>query len=548
MPKLRATFFLRDGFRADGGVNHTTARIGGSLGCDGGRFIGKGKVPALSANGATIDGVVFLRDGFRACGKVELSFAKIGGNLSCDSGRFVSRKLIPALDAKGAKIQGMVSFVDSFSAGGGVAFVGATIGGNLVCGDALFSSEVGWKRSPLVGLQMSALTARSAKIHGSAFLRRFKAKGGVDLTGATIDGSLECDWSEFIGEGKLLALNANCAKVLGNVFLRNSFKAQGGVDLILATIGGNLVCENGAKFVGEIINGKEERLAISASGAKVDGNVFFRATTKTEPGLQVDGTVRFAHAVGGNFEWQDIESHEKASLDLRFTKIGLLLNEEQSWPSKGNVKLDGFVYDQFDDQAPNAKVQLNWLHLQPKKPFSSPPYEQLAKVLKSSGHESEATEVLIAKQDDLRRYGDLGWWAKFAILLLGFSIRHGYKPRRALFGMLIFILFGTIAFQAGYWCHLLTRSNNLANVPIARADYPKFQAFVYSLDTFLPIVDLNQKGYWLPNANHGDNVIPGVRFRWGGLLRIYFWVHIIFGWILTTLWVAGFTGLVRRLN
>src|SRR5271165_3806248 len=243
-----------------------------------------------------------------------------------------------------------------------------------------------------------------------------------------------------------------------------------------------------------------------------------------------------------------IESHEKASLDLRFTKIGLLLNEEKSWPSKGNVKLDGFVYDQFDDQAPNAKVQLNWLHLQPKKPFSSPPYEQLAKVLKSSSHESEATEVLIAKQDDLRRYGDLGWWAKFAILLLGFSIRHGYKPRRALFGMLIFILFGTIAFQAGYWCHLLTRSNNLANVPIARADYPKFQAFVYSLDTFLPIVDLNQKGYWLPNANHGDNVIPGVRFRWGGLLRIYFWVHIIFGWILTTLWVAGFTGLVRRLN
>ncbi len=156
--------------------------------------------------------------------------------------------------------------------------------------------------------------------------------------------------------------------------------------------------------------------------------------------------------------------------------------------------------------------------------------------------------MLIAKQDDLRRYGKLGWWAKVANCVLGFTIRHGYKPHLAFYGMLFFLLLGTVCFQAGYWCHLLTRSNELANVPLARADYPKFQAFVYSLDTFLPIVDLNQKGYWLPNANHGDNVIPGVRFRWGGLLRIYFWVHIIFGWILTTLWVAGFTGIIRRRN
>jgi len=168
-------------------------------------------------------------------------------------------------------------------------------------------------------------------------------------------------------------------------------------------------------------------------------------------------------------------------------------------------------------------------------------------VMKSLGYESEATEVLIAKQDDLGRYGKLGLWAKVENCVLGFSIRHGYRPRRAFYGMLLFLLAGTVFFQIGYWCHLLTRSNNLTNVPIARGDYPKFQAFVYSLDTFLPIVDLNQKGYWLPNANHGD-YLPYVKFRWGGLLRIYLWVHIIAGWILTTLWVAAFTGIIRRRN
>jgi hypothetical protein len=48
-------------------------------------------------------------------------------------------------------------------------------------------------------------------------------------------------------------------------------------------------------------------------------------------------------------------------------------------------------------------------------------------------------------------------------------------------------------------------------------DYPKFQAFVYSLDTLLPIVDLKQKGYRLPNANQAENLIRGISFQWGGL-------------------------------
>jgi hypothetical protein len=114
--------------------------------------------------------------------------------------------------------------------------------------------------------------------------------------------------------------------------------------------------------------------------------------------------------------------------------------------------------------------------------------------------------------------------------------------------MLLFLLVGTACFQVGYWEHLITRAKNVAQEFNEPADYPKFQAFVYSLDALLPIVDLRQKGYWLPNANKGDNVIPGVGFRWGGLLRVYFWVHIIFGWILTTLWVAGFTGIIRGRN
>ncbi len=62
-------------------------------------------------------------------------------------------------------------------------------------------------------------------------------------------------------------------------------------------------------------------------------------------------------------------------------------------------------------------------------------------------------------------------------------------------------------------------------------------------------MDLHQQSYWLPNANRGGE-IPLILFKCktGVLLRWYFWFHIVCGWILTSLWVAGFTGLVRSVE
>ena len=63
-------------------------------------------------------------------------------------------------------------------------------------------------------------------------------------------------------------------------------------------------------------------------------------------------------------------------------------------------------------------------------------------------------------------------------------------------------------------------------------------------------MDLHQQSYWLPNANRGEE-IPLIFFKSkteGALLRWYFWVHIVCGWILTSLWLADFTGLVRSVE
>jgi hypothetical protein len=76
-----------------------------------------------------------------------------------------------------------------------------------------------------------------------------------------------------------------------------------------------------------------------------------------------------------------------------------------------------------------------------------------------------------------------------------------------------------------------------------------FTRFIYSAEFFVPIVDLRQKGYWSPNENKGHLIVKYPdKFRWGYLLTMYFWLQTCVGWALTTLWVAGFTGLVRRFN
>ncbi len=145
---------------------------------------------------------------------------------------------------------------------------------------------------------------------------------------------------------------------------------------------------------------------------------------------------------------------------------------------------------------------------------------------------------------------------------------YGYKPHRALLFSLIFIILGTPLFGLGYVSSpsLMTPSrvsvfespSSLSQSPRISRNYPSFDPFFYSLDTFIPVVDLYQKNYWIPNANRGRKIeisfllnnkkisVPLFQLRWGGALRIYLWIHTMAGWGLSSLWVASLTGLIRR--
>ena len=175
----------------------------------------------------------------------------------------------------------------------------------------------------------------------------------------------------------------------------------------------------------------------------------------------------------------------------------------------------------------------------PTGEFLPQPYEQLAKVYGEMGHEGDAKTILIAKnrvRTRNMRWRD-GWLIKKLVrYLFSWTIAYGYRPALSLVWIFAIILAGTFIFRAAYsTCDMLPspsyqRILNSVDNPVSVAERAAFNAFFYSLDTFVPLVDLNQESYWRPI----------------GWRRGYLWGHILAGWVLSTLFVTGMTGVLKR--
>jgi hypothetical protein len=119
----------------------------------------------------------------------------------------------------------------------------------------------------------------------------------------------------------------------------------------------------------------------------------------------------------------------------------------------------------------------------------------------------------------------------------------------------LFVAIGTAFFAWGYRARLIAPTEEAAYEVFVRTGvppihYPPFSSFIYSLENFLPVVELHQGNYWRPNPRHRRARTPRF-FRLGGetaaarMLRWYLWLHILAGWTITPLLFAGLAGLLR---
>ncbi len=528
--KVEGDVFLCNGFKAEGKVCFSGATIGGDFKCFNSEFTNNDG-EAIFADGMKVEGDVFLGNGFKVEGEVRLMVTTIGRDFNCTNAEFINEKG-DAISADRMDVKGGVYLGDGFKAKGTVRFLGASIGGNFNCTNGEFINE-----------KKNAISADRMYVKDDVHLNDgFKAKGRVSFAGASIGGNFNCLDSEFINEdGK--AIYANRMDVKGGMYLSNGFKAKGEVSLLGTIIGRNFNC-----MQGEFIN--EGGIAISADGMKVGGHTFLRE------GFRAEGTISFVGAtLGSVFGWTGVKLTENTKLDLRNTSVGVLYDDddEDSWPKEGKLLLDGFTYNEIYDKSPkNAKSRIKWLNRQGKELFRSSPYEQLAKVFEKMGRREDAKKILIEKEKKLTRLGGFSPWGQLWRDVLGIIIGYGYRPWRALWFIVAIILIGTAVFGSGYKAGIIVPVERTTAAPKGDEQLQdgcsKFNAFVYSMDMFVPLVDLNIAKYWRPDANKSD-ILRYKKYCLlirGDFIREYMWVHICLGWILTTLWVAGLTGLVRK--
>lgn len=512
----------------------------------------------LTADRTSIKGSLQLRSGFCAAGGVFLRGAKIDGQLSCFKGTFENAKGV-ALTCASITVDANVLLNNGFRSIGGVDLSGAKIKGLLSCSDGVFENEKG-----------AALDANAMTVGTDVLLTgEFRAKGGVNLRGAQIGGLLDCSNGTFENVNNS-ALHCYMINVGSDVFLRNGFNANGKVNLYRARIAGNLRCEEGTFH-----NTNGDALVLTL--AEIGAGLFLRK-------------LKFVEDDKRGFFGQ---------LVLSQTTCKVYSDDSSSWPKKGALMLDGFTYERFHECATDWKTRKEWLELQNSScltdSFRPQPWTQAVKVLREMGHDSDARELAfvreIARAKSRRAQIHLRAWS----WLLQYTIGFGYKPHRALFWSLGLILFGWFVFATAANLGFMAPRDGSVQAYLAGApghplpqSYARFNAAIFALDNFLPIIELGQDSAWVPSdtqigrerARNDPWPIEAVRLALGhgwtvtgpeiahasdprrslfntvaateawalnhGFHRFVYWFNELAGWLLVSLFLAGMSGIMKR--
>lgn len=491
--------------------------------------------PALFADGINVDGNILFREGFTASsgsdlGTIRLCGATITGQFDL-RGAELAAASGPALDVDGATIGGQVFCDNGFTArsdseSGTLRLVGISVGGEL----SLTGAE-------LIAANGPALYADRANISGDLFCRNgFTASsdselGTIRLHGATIAGQFDLSGAELIAANGP-AFAADRANISRDLFCCNGFTASsdseaGTCRFPGGSIGGELSF-TGAEIIA--LNGP----ALGADGANISGNLFFGgATVRSDSDL---GTIRLPGA--------------SIAAQLSFRETAVLNTGADVALDMGNARVENHLFlplSTFDDD-PEFKVNLSglrypliprdvtwreWLDLLSRHTpsYAAQPYQQLAAVHREAGHEREARQILIAQQRDLRKRGEPGHRGQRLLhAASGLFIGYGHKPWRAL-GFLAWVCALAVGLLFTAHAFGIAVRPGPGNAPCSLAE-----VLGAAIDTSVPILKT------------GGGTRCEIAANTGLAQALYLGGYVVqaMGWAFATLFVAGYTGLIRR--
>ncbi|MEM7337271.1 MAG: hypothetical protein AAF467_01420 [Actinomycetota bacterium] len=475
--------------------------------------------PTVELDQSTIGGSLFIIDSLIR-GGLQAPDVSIGRNINIIGADIDARPKAPAVDLIRSRVEGAVFIHDpmfAFDAADHTNGRTSTrLGGQLDLGGSRIG---GWIR--LQGLEVEAHSDPSAP-------------AGISIQGATVGGGIDTFRTAVAGS----------------------------VDISGSSIGSDVNCDylDISAVTGFTRDGTKTRVSADPDAERRTGDDIERRD------LGHDGVFNAARArIAGVLRWDPtLVGNEDRIVDLTDSRLGALSYAyPSSWPSTirlTNVGFDRIHADHVRFRRPSlagwATSRLAWdqdarpdlpvlgglhdfvyagneSHLSMIEKHADAVghdralYEGVAAALAGQGRTSDARTVLVAGHNAGNRAN--GW----SRVVLGLPYRvfagNGYHPGRSLLWAAAVVVLGTLIFSNAF------ENGDLEPTDTAAVVQP-FNAFVFSADTLLPIVDLHQ-------ADNFEATGEG----WS-LTRIYIWFQIVIGWVIASTLGATAANFVRRVR
>jgi hypothetical protein len=576
-------------FAARGEVRMIGTRINGSLDLTGARIESPVTGLALDLGEAVIDGSVFLIDdstGRKPAihGRIDMGRASIGGQFLVRNATLASQGAIPvgsaysqsrsagtALNAPRLSVGAELTFEGSCQVTGGIDLSMSELSNisigqectlrapgqtalNLTNAELLSAATLG----PGLGVQ-GTIRLAGARIHGTLELREAvlsdpERRALVSALGTIVDGDTDLRGLRASGGritfanatlGTLIAAGAQLsnpgdftlslhqATVNGSVVLAYGFCSQATVILSRATIQGRLECNGGTFTVPPDAADPQRVHAIEAISATIRG------------GMELD--------------WERIDP----SVDFTNTVTTFLVDDPGSWPPR--FAISGFTYDRFDQpRRDSTATSPAWDHvarcawLSRQLGYDAGPYEQAARVFRQHGYSDGAEAILIAQRRLARQTirGRLAIPRRAVDAVYSVTVGYGYRPLRVLWLLiaLITLVTGSLlippaqaTMRAASVTGTIYTTRGPALAPPASGQHRSdtcgnglvrcFNPLLYAVDTVVPLVSLDQRSTWYPDA----------RAAYGTFMEWWLNTASILGWLLSTVFVLSLARLARSL-
>jgi hypothetical protein len=555
---------ILDGAVIKGGVLLGRTRVTGELSGKGADIAGVGQDWAVAANGVIVgQGIAF--GGARLQGGLMLAGARIEQGIHASNVKIESSGR--ALDA------------DTVHVGGNWIMRGGDINGNVRFAGARIEGQVAFTECKIRGGGDLAIRADGAHIGGGWFMGRATIEGLVRFPSARVGNEMRLRGTRItVWSGP--ALFAAGVSIAREFVLDGGFSTCGGIVLDRAEIDGTLdltgsriksaaLGRAGAapkKTHDEMLSARYDAVALSLVDARLDRLLMPETAEDRSQGI-----IDLSRAHVGSYEDAAAAWPPPASRQTR---------HEQN----DHLVLDGFVYEHLETptglppqaghagRAGAARMRILWLGAQSHNDliqhFKPQAWVHLSRRLAAQGYHDDAREIAIERRRRQRRSDSVTRGARLQSWLLDVFALYGFNPWRTVVWMTMFVaLFAGVWWWAAQGCERDTckdeivyamslKGNYGQDDKSAEEKYPGFSPLAYSLDVFLPFVNLGYKEHWRPRTSYlplAELPLPGAEWHGqqqltvtvGGFLYLLYVTEMLVGLILASLAVTGFAGILR---